>query len=129
MMPKTRRWVISDTHMGHTALQAHTRRPPDVDARIIKACKRLIGLDDLVIHVGDVAFNFYDVKAWLADMPGRWILVRGNHDARSLSWYMSHGFAFACEALELGGVYFGVGSQAAIRAVVHFSECFNYYRK
>ena len=36
--------------------------------------------------------------------PG--LLVRGNHDSRSISWYMDHGFVFACDALELGGAYF-----------------------
>ena len=106
MMPRMRRWVLFDTHLGHTAIQAHTRRPTNVDTLITKACQRLIGKDDLVIHGGDVAFNFFDIKAWLADMPGRWILVRGNHDSRSISWYMDHGFVFACDALELGGVYF-----------------------
>ncbi len=106
MMPKTRRWVISDTHLGHSAIQAHCRRPAGVDAIITKNCKRLIGPDDLVIHIGDVAFGFFDLKAWLADQPGKWILVRGNHDSRSLSRYMTDGFVFACDALVLGGVYF-----------------------
>lgn len=106
MIPKLRRWVISDTHMGHSMLQRHARRPADVDNRIIKACQRLILPTDLVIHIGDVAFNGFDIKSWLADMPGRWILVRGNHDSKSVSYYMNHGFAFACDALELGGCYF-----------------------
>ena len=106
--PKVRRWIISDTHWGHSSptFVAHTRRPKNVDEISIKACKRLIGPDDLVIHVGDVCFNFFDLAGLMAGMPGRWVLVRGNHDSRSLSWYMNHGFAFACEALELGGVYF-----------------------
>ncbi len=106
MKPRTRRWIISDTHMGHEALRAHTRRPENVDSLIIKACKRLIGPDDLVIHVGDVAFNFFDVKSWLSEMPGNWVLVRGNHDSHTLSWYMDNGFVFACDALEMSGIYF-----------------------
>src|SRR5271157_4984382 len=106
MMPKTRRWVISDTHLGHSAIQKHCRRPADVDAIITKNCKRLIGQDDIVIHIGDVAFGFFDLREWFKDMPGRWALVRGNHDARSISWYMEHGFVFACDALEMSGCYF-----------------------
>lgn len=106
MVTNLRRWIISDTHMGHSALQRHSRRPADVDQRIIKACQRLILPTDLVIHNGDVAFNGYDVKAWMADMPGKWILVRGNHDARSVGWYMDRGFAFACDALVMSGCYF-----------------------
>ena len=106
MTPKTRRFLLSDTHWGHTAIQKHCRRPADVDGRIIKACKRLISPEDLVIHLGDVCFNFYDLKSTMAELPGRWVLVRGNHDPKSISWYMNNGFVFACDALELGGCYF-----------------------
>jgi calcineurin-like phosphoesterase family protein len=106
MMPKMRRWILSDSHLGHSAIQAHCRRPANVDEIFTKACKRLIGPDDVVIHDGDVCFNFFDLKAWFADMPGKWILVRGNHDSHSLSWYMNNGFTFACDALVMSGCYF-----------------------
>ena len=108
MTPKMRRFIVGDSHLGHSSptFQAHTRRPKNVDEIFTKACKRLIGPDDLVVHVGDVCFNFFDLAAWFKDMPGHWVLVRGNHGARSLSWYMSHGFDFACDAFEMSGIYF-----------------------
>lgn len=106
MVPLLRRWVISDTHWGHSAIIKHTRRPADVDDRIIKACKRLILPTDLVIHIGDVCFNNYPLAELMKTLPGRWVLVRGNHDSRSISWYMNNGFTFACNALVLADVYF-----------------------
>lgn len=106
MVTNLRRWIISDTHLGHTMIQKHCRRPPDVDDRILKALRRLVMPTDLLIHLGDVSFNFYPLADVLWTFPFTKVLVRGNHDSRSISWYMSHGFDFACDALELGGCYF-----------------------
>jgi calcineurin-like phosphoesterase family protein len=106
MTPKNRRWILSDSHLGHSNIQKHCRRPADVDKRFTDACKRLIGPEDLVIHLGDVAFGFFDLKSWFTDMPGNWILIRGNHDAHTISWYMNNGFKFACDSFVMGGVYF-----------------------
>lgn len=101
-----RYWVISDTHFGHEAIQSYCRRPPDVDARIVRNWRQLVAPEDMVLHLGDVAFGFVKLKAWLGELPGRKILVRGNHDTHTISWYMGNGFEFACDGLELGGVYY-----------------------
>jgi calcineurin-like phosphoesterase family protein len=106
MTPNLRRWVISDTHLGHTMIQKHCRRPANVDDLILGAWRRLVLPTDLVIHIGDVAFNFYPLKAAMDSLPGKKILVRGNHDSKSISYYMGHGFDFACDALVLSGCYF-----------------------
>jgi len=37
MRPKNRRWVLSDSHLGHSAIQKHCRRPADVDKRFTDA--------------------------------------------------------------------------------------------
>jgi calcineurin-like phosphoesterase family protein len=101
-----RRWIISDTHFGHSELQAHERRPADVDARIAGAWNRIIKPEDLVIHIGDVAFNFVRLKDFLDSLPGKKILVRGNHDSKSVTYYMSNGFDFACDGITISRVYF-----------------------
>lgn len=105
-----RRWIISDTHFGHTKLCTegigHTRRPADVDQRIIRNWKQLVAPEDLVIHLGDIAFTFMDTKAVFDDLPGRKVLLIGNHDAHTVSWYMANGFAFAADGLLLGGVWY-----------------------
>jgi calcineurin-like phosphoesterase family protein len=101
-----RRWVISDTHFGHTMLQKHCRRPADADERIITNWRRLIAPEDMVIHCGDVAFNFVNLKELLDSLPGRKILVRGNHDAHGLNWYMENGFEYACDGLVMSRIYF-----------------------
>jgi calcineurin-like phosphoesterase family protein len=87
-------------------IQKHCRRPSDVDVRIKRNWLSLVRPDDLVIHLGDVAFTFVPLKEWMEELPGRKILVRGNHDSHTVSWYMNNGFSFACDGLVLSGIYF-----------------------
>jgi Predicted phosphoesterase or phosphohydrolase len=58
----------------------------------------MVAEDDLVIHLGDVSWKSDLV---IGRLPGRKVLVKGNHDKQSYSWYMSHGFDFACEQLTM----------------------------
>jgi len=63
--------------------------------------------DDLVIHCGDVIIQSASgLPKIMSELPGRKILVCGNHDKKP-DWYMKNGtFDFACYALEYGHVYF-----------------------
>lgn len=101
-----RRWIISDTHFGHSIIQKHCRRPSNVDEIIQRNWKQLIKPDDLVIHLGDVAFTFVNLKELMDSLPGRKILVLGNHDSKSVTAYMQLGFSFVCDALVMSRVYF-----------------------
>ena len=90
-------WVISDTHFYHEKLKENNYRPQDFMGKIICNWKRMVSDDDLVIHLGDVSWS----KDLLVDtLPGRKVLVRGNHDKKTCSWYMSHGFDFACDSFD-----------------------------
>lgn len=110
-MPAVARfWIISDTHFGHTQLQKHTRRPPDVDLRILTAWKRLIAPYDIVFHLGDVAWSSVyrtpkTVSDLLGSLPGTKVLVRGNHDSHGFSWWFKAGFAAACDGLVVSGLW------------------------
>jgi len=103
-----RRWVIADSHFGHERLVERGYRPAGFTDLLLKNCKELIKPEDLVIHIGDVAIpdGHGAILHFMEQVPGRKILVRGNHDKRSVTWYMNHGFEFACDAFEMGGVLF-----------------------
>ena len=60
---------------------------------------------DTVIHLGDCAWRPEGMKR-LLELPGKKILVRGNHDDKSLEKYMEMGWDFACDSIvmKLGGV-------------------------
>ena len=66
-------------------IQKHCRRPSDVDLIMITNWKRLVLPEDLVIHLGDVAWGFLAkdkvLLDWMSDLPGTKFLIKGNHDS------------------------------------------------
>ncbi len=95
-------WVIADTHFGHSALvEKLGTRPAGFEDRILDALTVAVKPGDLVIHLGD--FSIGEDARWaeafrLATEGATRVLVRGNHDSKSNSWYRERGFAFVCEA-------------------------------
>jgi calcineurin-like phosphoesterase family protein len=81
-----RLWVISDTHWGHRRLRevlAPGVRPAHVDALMVQRWWETVGLDDPVLHLGDVfmgELTAADVPDRFPTLPGRVFLVPGNHD-------------------------------------------------
>ena len=92
-------FVISDTHFGHKNLVKLCGRPHDFSERIVANWNRLVEPEDLVIHLGDyIVWKYSDFLDVMDQMNGRKVLVFGNHDHKSLVWYMEHGFSFACHS-------------------------------
>lgn len=118
-----KRWVTTDTHFGHKMLIDEGHRPADFDQRIIKQWHMLVAEEDLIIHLGDVALPDSNQAVWdtIRSLPGRKILVMGNHDKRSAKWYMERGFAFACEAFELSSILFTHRPRPDVPAHIQFN--------
>lgn len=95
-------YLISDTHFNHDNIATYCDRPKDFTERIIREWNGVVKHDDLVIHLGDVLIgNRRSVDSLMAVLPGRKILVRGNHDRQhSNTWWMEHGFSFACDGMK-----------------------------
>lgn len=75
----------------------------------MKNCKELIQPQDLVICDGDFMIGERrKCRDIMAELPGRWVLVLGNHDdsAHGPDWWMSNGFVFACHALIYRKIWF-----------------------
>ena len=85
--------IISDTHFNHKNIKEYTNRPDDWEDQI---SSNLFDLEtDLLIHLGDVSLG-NDV-AWhnfVTDGPYKCWLILGNHDGKSMTWYMHHGWNF-----------------------------------
>lgn len=88
-------FAIGDLHLSHA-------RPKPMDifgphwanhtGKIYEGWKSVVGEDDLVIIPGDISWAMHLKEAeqdldWLARLPGRKLLVRGNHDY----WWSSIG--------------------------------------
>lgn len=101
-------YLTTDTHFGHDKMVEFCGRPPNHEEIILNELSK-VPTDALLIHLGDVCIG--NDAEWHAKfvsatgvLPKR-ILVRGNHDHKSDSWYMDNGWDFICNAFE--AKYFG----------------------
>lgn len=79
------RFFTSDTHFGHTNIIKYCNRPfkdvPHMNSEIVRRWNTVVGSDDVVFHLGDVALGpWEDWKNWLPQLNGHKILVVGNHE-------------------------------------------------
>jgi calcineurin-like phosphoesterase family protein len=77
------------THFGHANIIKLTNRPFDtveeMDAALITNWNATVGDDDVVYHVGDVAFGA-DYRNWTRHLKGTIHYLRGNHDKQGEHW-------------------------------------------
>jgi len=95
-------FLYSDSHLNHANIATYCDRPKNFTDMIIKRWNERVTDADTVIHLGDVAIGQRRLAEFqVRSLRGTKILVRGNHDKRgSLSWWMDHGFQFACDAMK-----------------------------
>jgi len=82
-------WFLSDTHFFHKRIREFCpSRPDDWAARTVRAWRELVDEEDYLVHLGDVFFSGKARAALLFQrLPGRKILVRGNHDSGTERYY------------------------------------------
>ncbi len=104
-------WLISDTHFNHTKLEDWGGRSGNWQEKLWAGI-RAIPAGDTLIHLGDL--NISGDAAVHEQLFGEGgaaallnaVLVRGNHDHKSLNWYTEHGWDFVCD--QIGLVHQGV---------------------
>lgn len=99
-------WIIADTHFGHDKLCELCDRPKNFNDIILdRFAKTIRPIDDsLLIHLGDVcigndAFWNRELTNWFP-LVKKW-LVLGNHDSKSIKWYLAHGWDFVAHTIGL----------------------------
>ena len=105
------RYFTSDTHFGHENIIKYCTRPFEnsglMDAAIIQNWNEVVKPEDIVYHLGDVAFTSPDrAKHILSVLNGSKVLILGNHD-RSGMKMKEWGFAEVHQSLQLeleGGI-------------------------
>jgi len=86
-------WLITDTHFYHHKLVEWGERPEGFEKLIIDNWRFLVQPTDLVIHLGDVYFGKgSEFEELMVRLPGKKVLIRGNHDRERTAWYMRRGF-------------------------------------
>lgn len=100
-------FLVSDTRFNHANIATYCDRPENFTELILKRWNERVRPGDTVIHLGDVAIGSRQhIEKQIRLLNGRKILIRGNHDLRSsCSWWMDHGFDFACDAMIFRGCW------------------------
>jgi len=95
-------WLISDTHFNHLKLQEWNSRSGDWQEQLWRGID-LIPEGDVLIHLGDICIGEdAEIHHRLINTPEqvKRILIRGNHDNKSLTWYQRY-WDFVCDSFEL----------------------------
>ena len=93
-------WLWSDQHLGHANILRYASRPfpsvKEMDQAFFDNWSTYVGDDDLVLFLGDVAMGSEineGLFARLRALPGRKLLVPGNHDVKPRGGHLRmHGF-------------------------------------
>jgi len=96
-------YVIADTHFFHDRIIKYQHRPKFWEDVIIRNWNNTVREEDTIIVAGDFAFGHRDeIKNVVGKLQGNKILVLGNHDRFSKSFYKSVGFSFVCDRIDIG---------------------------
>jgi len=96
-------WIITDTHFGHDSptspMITQCGRPDGFSQKILINLNRTKQCPDILIHLGDICFGreeywHNELNKWVC---GKKWLIRGNHDKKSDTWYLEHGWDFVAE--------------------------------
>lgn len=95
-------YIISDTHFSHEKIKEYCKRPDHHEDLLISGLRE-IRPEDCLIHLGDICIGNDELvhQEKLSSLPCRKILIMGNHDSKSWSWYMEHGWDFVCDSFKL----------------------------
>lgn len=100
-------WLITDTHFNHDKMVELCGRPANHTQLILENWRNAVSEQDTTFHLGDVILGRQsEMEAMIRSVPGKKILILGNHDQEKPSWYMKRGFDFACEAFVHKGILF-----------------------
>jgi len=96
-------WVISDTHCGHKHKSIIASRGENFEDSIFKEIRTLVKPNDILLCLGD--YSFYNFLKWqynlIFNCSGKKWLIKGNHDHKSTSWYLSNGWDFVADEMLL----------------------------
>jgi len=93
--------ITSDTHLGHS--HKILNRPIGFENKILKKHIHAVNENDVLIHLGDfcIGKDAYWHELFMNKVKGKKWLIKGNHDKKSNTWYLSHGWDFVGNSIFL----------------------------
>lgn len=100
-------YVTTDTHFNHKSIIQLADRPINFESKL-RASFSSLTKEDVLIHLGDICMgkSLAVHESEIIPIKAKKILVLGNHDPKSVGWYLEHGWDFVCESFT--NKYFGV---------------------
>jgi len=97
ILMKSNVFLTADLHFGHAKIIKYENRPfnsvEEMDEAMIKNWNGVVSKKDKIFVVGDVSFhNKERTTEIIQQLNGNKILIIGNHDQRSIQWWMDAGF-------------------------------------
>ena len=97
-------WIASDLHLGHAMLtwpnhkdgtprEGGALREAGYEEKFLQAANDIVMPNDILCFLGDMAFS--NVAYWftrICSLPGKKMLILGNHDQNRIKWYQKFGF-------------------------------------
>jgi calcineurin-like phosphoesterase family protein len=88
MRTMTKTFFTSDTHWGHSNIIKYSNRPfasvEEMDRKLIENWNKVVGQDDTIYHLGDLAMGRTNVPSLLSQLNGQKHLIWGNHDSNQV---------------------------------------------
>jgi calcineurin-like phosphoesterase family protein len=102
-------YLISDTHFLHDNIVKYCDRPENHEELMIRNWNEVVGEDDIVMHLGDIAASIRGRETRLIEifkeLKGHKHLIRGNHDHKTDGWYKDNlGFESVSSSLIMGDI-------------------------
>ena len=104
-------WITTDWHLSSKEWNdQHPHRSKANLERLATNFNGTIGNHDLLIHLGDIcdpeSADYETMKKIISSIPGRKILVRGNHDTEKDPYYIGLGFDDVVDVLVIHNMIF-----------------------
>lgn len=99
-------WLLPDGHLGHKMIVGKGYRKKGFEWEIIKEISRCVQKEDVLVLLGDVSItNTDDERMWhkmiRMNCKGKLWLTLGNHDRRTITWYMREGYDFVADSIRI----------------------------
>jgi calcineurin-like phosphoesterase family protein len=106
-------WVFTDPHFHHNWLVETGKRPVGFEQILMDSWLAQVQPDDWVFCLGDICMNdkVKVHKKYIAPMPGRKILIRGNHDLEKDIFYLQNGWSDVFDKIYMNAVLNGTDTR------------------
>lgn len=96
-------YLTTDTHFFHEKIKLLSDRPDDFECKILNDWFKTLQKDDVLIHLGDICLGSDTdcAKHYIEIIKCKKWLIKGNHDNKSCSWYLDHGWSFVSDRISI----------------------------